>query len=372
MLFGTARKSKEPGRNEPCPCGSKKKYKKCHGGIEVVPIKHPSQLDAQLRSLDPKKICLAPSGWLKDCKGQVISSHTVSRSGSLGAIARKGHVYSYVPSIKALDAARGRLIPQLVGWRTASTFPGFCAHHDKHLFAELEDVAFTGNQQQCFLLSYRAIAWKCFTKLRAVNHAPLHAAMVAGMPEPAKQLMAKHSHSNELGFKDITQHKSTYDTVLEQSNWPECHGLLIEFNGIFPIQCAAAWAPLEDIHGKKIQELDLSPRVPQTATLLSFAADGKSYLLLSWLPYSAEVTKQLATSLCDLPPTDVPAAVAALLLLTSENCHFSPEWYDGLSDHGKDWVHDLWHPAVGPKPSAASAAGSAYVQGVSVAAIHCF
>jgi len=22
---------KEPGRNEPCPCGSGKKYKKCHG-----------------------------------------------------------------------------------------------------------------------------------------------------------------------------------------------------------------------------------------------------------------------------------------------------------------------------------------------------
>jgi len=23
---------KEPGRNDPCPCGSGKKYKKCHGG----------------------------------------------------------------------------------------------------------------------------------------------------------------------------------------------------------------------------------------------------------------------------------------------------------------------------------------------------
>jgi hypothetical protein len=23
--------AKEPGRNDPCPCGSGKKYKKCHG-----------------------------------------------------------------------------------------------------------------------------------------------------------------------------------------------------------------------------------------------------------------------------------------------------------------------------------------------------
>jgi uncharacterized protein len=25
------RKAAEPGRNDPCPCGSGKKYKKCHG-----------------------------------------------------------------------------------------------------------------------------------------------------------------------------------------------------------------------------------------------------------------------------------------------------------------------------------------------------
>lgn len=369
MIFGTVHKSKEPGRNDPCPCGSNKKYKKCHGGIDVVPIAHPSQLDMQLRNHDPRKICLASSGLLKDCKGQVIASHTVSRSGSLGAIARKSHVYSYVPSIKALDDAGGRLVPKLVGWRTASTFPGFCAHHDKQLFAALEDVTFTGSQQQCFLLSYRAIAWEYFTKLRVVNRGPLHAAMVARMPEPLKALMAEQSHANDLGFKDITQHKTTYDAVLEQEKWSDCHGLLIEFNGNFPIQCSAAWAPLEDIYGNKIQTLDLSPRVPQTATLLSFAADGKSYFLLSWLDYSAEVTEQLARSINELPPTDVPGAVAALLLLTSENCHISPDWYDGLSDKGKDWVHDLWHPAVGPKPSAVGAAGSVYMQGLSVASI---
>ena len=28
---GSIRKAAEPGRNDPCPCGSGKKYKKCHG-----------------------------------------------------------------------------------------------------------------------------------------------------------------------------------------------------------------------------------------------------------------------------------------------------------------------------------------------------
>lgn len=28
--------SREPGRNEPCPCGSGLKYKKCHGDIVKI------------------------------------------------------------------------------------------------------------------------------------------------------------------------------------------------------------------------------------------------------------------------------------------------------------------------------------------------
>jgi uncharacterized protein YecA (UPF0149 family) len=30
-LSGTVIKAREPGRNDPCPCGSGKKYKKCCG-----------------------------------------------------------------------------------------------------------------------------------------------------------------------------------------------------------------------------------------------------------------------------------------------------------------------------------------------------
>jgi uncharacterized protein YecA (UPF0149 family) len=28
--------SSKVGRNEPCPCGSGKKYKKCHGGVDAT------------------------------------------------------------------------------------------------------------------------------------------------------------------------------------------------------------------------------------------------------------------------------------------------------------------------------------------------
>jgi uncharacterized protein len=30
---GTRRVDKQPGRNDPCPCGSGRKFKKCHGAV---------------------------------------------------------------------------------------------------------------------------------------------------------------------------------------------------------------------------------------------------------------------------------------------------------------------------------------------------
>ena len=34
---GTVAAAQKPGRNEPCPCGSGKKFKKCHGGVDATP-----------------------------------------------------------------------------------------------------------------------------------------------------------------------------------------------------------------------------------------------------------------------------------------------------------------------------------------------
>jgi hypothetical protein len=39
MLMNGFGKKQKVGRNDPCPCGSGKKFKKCHGGVTVSPIR---------------------------------------------------------------------------------------------------------------------------------------------------------------------------------------------------------------------------------------------------------------------------------------------------------------------------------------------
>ena len=132
-------RSSKIGRNTKCPCGSGKKFKHCHGGITTEPVLTAGRVDAQTRRLVPARKCLVPVSMNGSCAGGTINAHTVSRSGSLGAIARKGHVYSYKASIEGLNKSGGKILPTLVGWKEASTFPGFCSTHDKDLFSPLLD-----------------------------------------------------------------------------------------------------------------------------------------------------------------------------------------------------------------------------------------
>jgi SEC-C motif len=126
-------RSSKIGRNSLCPCGSQKKYKHCHGNPAGVPELIPGRVVAQAKKLSPPRKCLAPTSMTAECVGGTINAHTVSRSGSLGAIARNSHVYSYKLSIEGLNKAGGKILPTLIGWREASTFPGFCSAHDKVL-----------------------------------------------------------------------------------------------------------------------------------------------------------------------------------------------------------------------------------------------
>lgn len=362
-------RSEKIGRNDLCPCGSKKKFKKCHGGIHAVPQPKPGQVDAQIKKSTQCPKCYAPVAMKHECTKKIIASHTVSRSGSLGLIEENGHVYSYEFSLQRIAELRGGLRPKLIGWKVASTFPGFCSHHDKSLFAPLEDAPFEGTPEQCFLLGMRSVAWELYAKVRSDRNADLRAAFAKQKGSNTQQMIALFNYVNELGMGDARALKDAYDDVLVHERWSESSALLIEFEGQFPIQCSCAWAPEMDVYGNFLQVLDTSMKSPQSVAMASFAAGGVSYLLLNWLERSSEVASKMAASIESLPVDQQPGALAALLLLTSENCHFSPRWYDDLTPAGKRWVEHLSHPFTLGKPSAAAAGGATYLQDVRVKAV---
>lgn len=324
------------GRNVPCPCGSKKKYKYCHGHHSAAPDPNVFQVAARARSLTEKGECLAPDVMHANCSKRIISAHTVSRSGSLGAIQRNGHVYSYNLSVLALRKHKGRLQPEETGWKQASTFPGFCGYHDKILFEPLEDAPFVGSKEQCFLIAYRSLAKELHAK---VNSAKLSDLRTAHTPRSAaiQSNVAAFNKGVAIAIRDLQRHKKRYDKVLVNKEWDKVKGLLIEFDGVFPIQCTGGLFPDKDINGLPLQSLDWRHPTLDVINLASFAADGKSYFLICWLTDSDRTASRFAIPFELVEKDDLPAIIATLILQITENCHFAPAWYDALPDAGKIW-----------------------------------
>ena len=100
------------GRNDSCWCGSGKKYKHCHLGLEdqtPLPI---SEVLKRFNQANSAKTCLVPSTWKDKCHAEISSAHTVPK-GSLKQIARNEHVYSFKPNLMNLRKNQGVLVPEL-------------------------------------------------------------------------------------------------------------------------------------------------------------------------------------------------------------------------------------------------------------------
>lgn len=292
-----------------------------------------------MKKLRPPRKCLVPDVLQSQCNGKPIDSHTVSRSGSLGAISKDGHVYSYKTSLQALTMSLGEIRPTLTGWKQASTFPGFCGTHDKQLFAPLEDHPFTGTAEQCFLLAYRALNSEFHAKFGSHLQTPFRQALTSGN-EMARELSDMFGLGVEAGLRDAQRHKKRYDEVLISKKWDLVRYEIFEFNGIFPIQCAAAIFPERDVYGNSIQQLGLDNKNLDVICINSFAADGKSYFSLCWLEDSHASCEKFVAALNTVKSEDLPMVLATFILQSSENCHLSPKWYDALPSEGKIWCRD--------------------------------
>ena len=274
-----------------------------------------------------------------ECTRGTISAHTVSRSGSLSAIQRDGHVYSYDLRLEAIQKNGAMLTPVSTGWKTASTFPGFCGFHDKHLFMPLEDQVFTGSREQCFLIAYRSVARELHAKSASAKQSKLRLAYAA-KSAVARSSITTFNKGVELGLRDSLRHKRRYDDVLTKKDWCQVKGVLIEFENIFPIQCASGIFPEADFFGREVQHLGWANETPDALTFSSFAADGKSYFLLCWLLDSDPSCLPFAAAISEIERDALPAVLASYILQVTENCHFAPAWYDSLSEVGKCWCRE--------------------------------
>lgn len=336
------------GRNEPCWCGSKKKYKHCHlGRDKQAPVDKGTIMKA-VNSFNSKKLCSVPESMKSECSKKIIKAHSVSKSSSLKAIAVDGHVYTTFKTNHDLSMSK-RVRPKKVGINQASVFTGFCSNHDKHIFAPIEDNLFDKSPYHCFLVAYRSLCRELFVKESAANTFSFAQELDKGKSLSEQvmiQQMAKYYGSNnDLTMGDLRYLKQKLDHMLTAAAFDDLHHLVVELELPPSVMTSAVVGYTVGFDGELLQTISYDPKdIPDYVFINSFASENRGYIVLSWLKEHSTSNLKFVNQL--LQTGSVSNSLSIFTFAMVENIYISPEWWESLNEEEQEKICAIYAQGV--------------------------
>lgn len=322
------------GRNEPCWCGSKKKYKYCHLGRDKQAPVDKGTIMKEMNNFNSKKICSVPESMKFECSKKIIKAHSVSKSSSLKAIAVDGHVYTTFKTNHDFSVSK-RVRPKKVGINQASVFTGFCSTHDKHIFAPIEDNAFDKSAYHCFLVAYRSLCRELFVKESAANTFSFAQKLDKGKSlneQVMIQQMAKYYGSNnDLTMGDLQYLKQKLDHMFTTGVFDDLHHLVVELKLPPRVMTSAVLGYTVGFDGKLLQIISNDPKdIPDYVFINSFSSENRGYIVLSWLKEHSISNLKFVNQL--LQTGSMSNSLSIFTFAMVENIYISPEWWESLNE----------------------------------------
>ncbi len=326
---------KKIGRNDPCWCGSQKKFKYCHLNRHIEEPEKPYKLEAIRKDAFGKRYCMFPKGGATVCSKDIVQAHTVPRS-MLNKIAVNGHVISFMAknSIYELIEDRGIALPDKLGIKKASVFTGFCETHDKLLFAPIEDQPFRDCAEHSMLWGYRAVCRELFLKESGAELTEKAKEFDKGMPEELQYIYQNftgiQNHGFKLGARDLRYLKILYDEAILNKDYTQIRYYILTLDSVPEIMCSGIMVPTHDYYGNFLQDIE-SDEVLDFITCSIIVSGDKGKIVFAWFGNS-EPCNKFIESLNDLKDEELPDSVFRFVITFFENFYCSPIWWDKLGE----------------------------------------
>jgi hypothetical protein len=335
----------------PCWCKSGKKWKFCHKTRQSEKAAEFGEimslmLRAQQQWVNSDHSCLHPNASPETCSKKVISSHTVQRNGGLSEIAENQHVLSIKKAFSNIERNGGELVPELVGLRSASTFPGFCNAHDTEMFRPVEEPGAQLSKENVFLLSYRAIGYEYVMKqYNRANHAVERDNMDRGH-EFSKQVMVQNFLDIRLeGVKralgDIDRWKARYVNAYNANDYSNFHVYGVTFDSVFPFVASGAFMPEYDLTGIPLQKLATSANLDELAINVTVLG-GVTVASFGWWGDVDGPSSRFVHSFATLPDEEKAKKLAVFVFEHLENVYVKPSWWESRPQEEKNALLDLF------------------------------
>jgi hypothetical protein len=328
----------------PCWCASGKKWKFCHKDREKREPLPFGRVNAERAKYFVTGPCQHPDASATTCSSPTsIKSHTIQRRGGLGSIAEDGHVYSAKKAFADLEKRGGQVDLEKIGVGQASTFPGFCNHHDTELFRPVEQTNSKLDAYSAFLLSLRAVTYEVATKdsqLRAHVDSKEFIDYGRSFQEQAmlQNFLSLHQGGIERGLEDITLLKVLYDEAFQSQDFSKFDFYGVEFDQVLPFAAAGAFMPEFDFSGTKLQEIKEGQTVSQIALNITQLGDN-TCVVFGWFGGSDCAAARLVDSFKAIPQNDKANALLVLAMEHLENFFCTPSWWAGLAPEVSAKLH---------------------------------
>jgi hypothetical protein len=167
------------------------------------------------------KVCLLDH--TGECGQKIIRAHSLQKA-IFKNHAKRGHVYEFDSLCGTRDVDE-RLWPDLVGINDATTFTGFCEHHDAKVFSGIDNSRFRNTPQQQFLHHYRAFAQGFYVRAHKFKMLEsVYRELAQQSPAAELSSMAQGIRGNRHSVKELSNEKIMYESQLQSKDWSAVEG----------------------------------------------------------------------------------------------------------------------------------------------------
>lgn len=247
------------------------------------------------------------------------------------------------PEFGQLNATGGRVEPLAIGLKKASTFPGFCATHDRTTFEPIERTAIAPTAEQGFLLAYRSLCKELFQKQAQFEViSELQTKGDHGL-NPLDQVTFQHWVSSHLlgvnlGLRDLKREKSLHDAVLLNRSWDQDYCFLaVPITTKPTVVSSGAVIPEYDFAGNSLAKLG-RPDLECDLLAFSIVATDHDGLAIWGCRRESEHGMSFLRQAATLSDDDLVQGAVRFAFELVENTFMTPGWWSELPAEKKEIV----------------------------------
>lgn len=271
-----------------------------------------------------------------ECK-DLAEVHSLQKNGLLRMLSQDSHVYVPSMNIGTIRKNAGKVVLERKGINKASTFAGFCAHHDCELFGPIDTRPLAPTDQQVALYGYRALCREFFAKENASALIDEQLEL-GGHDHATRALLEAYRTGTSLGLGNLQRHKAAFDETLRDGSYWDLEYTLFVFRQPPLFAFSAVFYPEFDFLGQQLQDL-ADPTVNLDLMTVSSADMNDGWgLLFCWHKTSSTACRKFLRSLATVihDGRRIEAALLRMVVAFCENLAVAPRWWETLAEHDRE------------------------------------